>query len=194
MTRLPSDSFSAQLPRTCHSTAPASTKTGPLLGAGCCRAWRRPTLCVRPASQQDDHNTFVLASLVLEPESPITAKAPVIDSQVGWQHDSVVLAGLSFGGGVAQHYALRFPSHVERLLLVASVGSPEPSWRPMPVVTRAFVAFTRWLLFPSEPTTPVRPPLCWTRHTYTASRTAAADAASGRAAPRQLRPATPLTA
>jgi pimeloyl-ACP methyl ester carboxylesterase len=78
---------------------------------------------------------------------------------VGWQHDSVVLAGLSFGGGVAQHYALRFPSHVERLLLVASVGSPEPSWRPIPIITRAFVAFTRWLLFPSEPSAPVRPPL-----------------------------------
>lgn len=78
-------------------------------------------------------------------------------AQVGWQHDSVVLAGLSFGGGVAQHYALRFPSHVERLLLVASVGSPEPSWRLIPVVTRAFVAFTRWLLF-SEPAIPVRSP------------------------------------
>jgi pimeloyl-ACP methyl ester carboxylesterase len=69
----------------------------------------------------------------------------------------VVLAGLSFGGGVAQHYALRYPEHVERLLLVASVGSPEPWWRPMPVVTRAFVAFTRWLLFSAESQKVVRP-------------------------------------
>ena len=62
----------------------------------------------------------------------------------------MVLAGVSFGGGVAQHYTLRFPDHVERMVLLGSVGSPEPYWRPVPMLTRASVIMLRWVLFPFD--------------------------------------------
>mmetsp|Transcript_16713 Transcript_16713/g.32326 ORF Transcript_16713/g.32326 Transcript_16713/m.32326 type:complete len:345 (+) Transcript_16713:486-1520(+) len=70
---------------------------------------------------------------------------------VGWEDDAVVLAGLSFGGGVAQHYALHYPDHVERMVLLGSVGSPEPTWRPIPFFIRTLGWLNSLLLFPRNP-------------------------------------------
>jgi pimeloyl-ACP methyl ester carboxylesterase len=67
---------------------------------------------------------------------------------VGWVQQAVVLAGLSFGGGVAQHYALRYPGNVERLVLLASAGQPEPTWRAIPMFVRLSSAVVRNVLFP----------------------------------------------
>lgn len=79
------------------------------------------------------------------------SKARVWDAQVGWEDDAVVLAGLSFGGGVAQHYALHYPDHVERMVLLGSVGSPEPTWRPIPFFIRTLGWLNSLLLFPRNP-------------------------------------------
>mmetsp|Transcript_29726 Transcript_29726/g.64906 ORF Transcript_29726/g.64906 Transcript_29726/m.64906 type:complete len:394 (-) Transcript_29726:351-1532(-) len=66
---------------------------------------------------------------------------------VGWANEKLVLAGLSFGGGVAQHYALRYPENVERMILLGSVGAPEPTWRLVPILTRGLGQLLR-PLFP----------------------------------------------
>eukprot|EP00873_Tetraselmis_striata_P034646 jgi/Tetstr1/454910/TSEL_041774.t1 len=66
---------------------------------------------------------------------------------VGWLDQPVVLAGISFGGGVVQHYALRYPDHVERMVLLASVGQPEPTWRTIPLLVRLSTVISRQLLF-----------------------------------------------
>eukprot|EP00192_Tetraselmis_astigmatica_P006465 CAMPEP_0117654208 /NCGR_PEP_ID=MMETSP0804-20121206/3621_1 /TAXON_ID=1074897 /ORGANISM="Tetraselmis astigmatica, Strain CCMP880" /LENGTH=440 /DNA_ID=CAMNT_0005460473 /DNA_START=236 /DNA_END=1558 /DNA_ORIENTATION=- len=66
---------------------------------------------------------------------------------VGWLQHKVVLAGISYGGGVAQHYALKYPDHVDRMVLLASVGQSEPKWRMVPLAVRALGAITSQLLF-----------------------------------------------
>ncbi|MEG3174799.1 alpha/beta hydrolase [Sphingomonas sp. RB3P16] len=50
--------------------------------------------------------------------------------------DSVVLAGNSMGGGVAWHYALAHPEHVRALVLIDSVGQPEPGNTSPPLAFR----------------------------------------------------------
>ena len=50
--------------------------------------------------------------------------------------DHVVLAGNSMGGGVAWHYALAHPGHVRALVLLDSVGQPEPGNGKAPLAFR----------------------------------------------------------
>ncbi len=50
--------------------------------------------------------------------------------------DHIVLAGNSMGGGVAWHYALAHPEHVRALVLVDSVGQPEPGNTKPPLAFR----------------------------------------------------------
>ena len=50
--------------------------------------------------------------------------------------DHIVLAGNSMGGGVAWHYALAHPDHVRALVLLDSVGQPEPGNGEAPLLFR----------------------------------------------------------
>ncbi|PTS80114.1 alpha/beta hydrolase [Sphingomonas sp. HMWF008] len=50
--------------------------------------------------------------------------------------DHIVLAGNSMGGGVAWHYALAHPDHVRALVLIDSVGQPEPGNGKAPLAFR----------------------------------------------------------
>ena len=50
--------------------------------------------------------------------------------------DHVVLAGNSMGGGVAWHYALAHPKHLRALVLIDSVGQPDPGNREPPLAFR----------------------------------------------------------
>lgn len=50
--------------------------------------------------------------------------------------DGIVLAGNSMGGGVAWHYALAHPRHVRALVLIDSVGQPEPGNAKPPLAFR----------------------------------------------------------
>ena len=50
--------------------------------------------------------------------------------------DHIVLAGNSMGGGVAWHYALAHPDHVRALVLIDSVGQPDPGNRTPPLAFR----------------------------------------------------------
>ena len=50
--------------------------------------------------------------------------------------DHMVLAGNSMGGGVAWHYALAHPEHLRALVLVDSVGQPDPGNRKPPLAFR----------------------------------------------------------
>ena len=50
--------------------------------------------------------------------------------------DHVVVAGNSMGGGVAWHYALLYPEHVRALVLIDSVGQPDPGNRSPPLAFR----------------------------------------------------------
>lgn len=50
--------------------------------------------------------------------------------------DDIVLAGNSMGGGVAWHYALAHPGHVRALVLIDSVGQPEPGNGKAPLAFR----------------------------------------------------------
>lgn len=50
--------------------------------------------------------------------------------------DHVVFAGNSMGGGVAWHYALAHPEHLRALVLVDSVGQPDPSNAKPPLAFR----------------------------------------------------------
>jgi pimeloyl-ACP methyl ester carboxylesterase len=50
--------------------------------------------------------------------------------------DHIVLAGNSMGGGVAWHYALQHPGHVRALVLIDSVGQPEPGNSKPPLAFR----------------------------------------------------------
>lgn len=50
--------------------------------------------------------------------------------------DDIVLAGNSMGGGVAWHYALAHPDHVRGLVLIDSVGQPEPGDTKPPLAFR----------------------------------------------------------
>ncbi len=50
--------------------------------------------------------------------------------------DHIVLAGNSMGGGVAWHYALAHPGHVRALILLDSVGQPEPGNGKAPLAFR----------------------------------------------------------
>ena len=50
--------------------------------------------------------------------------------------DHLVLAGNSMGGGVAWHYALAHPEHLRALVLVDSVGQPDPGNRKPPLAFR----------------------------------------------------------
>ena len=50
--------------------------------------------------------------------------------------DHIVLAGNSMGGGVAWHYALAHPRHVRALVLLDSVGQPEPGNGKPPLLFR----------------------------------------------------------
>lgn len=50
--------------------------------------------------------------------------------------DHIVLAGNSMGGGVAWHYALAHPGHVRALVLLDSVGQPEPGNAKAPLAFR----------------------------------------------------------
>lgn len=50
--------------------------------------------------------------------------------------DRMVLAGNSMGGGVAWHYALKHPGHVRALVLIDSVGQPEPGNSKPPLAFR----------------------------------------------------------
>ncbi len=50
--------------------------------------------------------------------------------------DRMILAGNSMGGGVAWHYALAHPEHLTGLILVDSVGQPEPGNQSPPLAFR----------------------------------------------------------
>lgn len=50
--------------------------------------------------------------------------------------DHIVLAGNSMGGGVAWHYALAHPEHLRGLILIDSVGQPEPGNAKPPLAFR----------------------------------------------------------
>lgn len=50
--------------------------------------------------------------------------------------DHIVLAGNSMGGGVAWHYALAHPEHIRALVLIDSVGQPDPSNSEPPLAFR----------------------------------------------------------
>ena len=50
--------------------------------------------------------------------------------------DRMVLAGNSMGGGVAWHYALAHPDHARALVLLDSVGQPEPGNGDAPLAFR----------------------------------------------------------
>ncbi|WP_026046569.1 alpha/beta fold hydrolase [Sphingomonas sp. PAMC 26621] len=50
--------------------------------------------------------------------------------------DHIVLAGNSMGGGVAWHYALAHPEHLRGLVLIDSVGQPEPGNAKPPLAFR----------------------------------------------------------
>ena len=50
--------------------------------------------------------------------------------------DRIVLAGNSMGGGVAWHYALAHPDHLRALVLIDSVGQPEPGNGKAPLIFR----------------------------------------------------------
>ncbi len=50
--------------------------------------------------------------------------------------DRIVLAGNSMGGGVAWHYALAHPEHLRGLILIDSVGQPEPGNAKPPLAFR----------------------------------------------------------
>lgn len=58
------------------------------------------------------------------------AEAFFVDGLEQWRRamkiDRMVLMGHSLGGYLACAYAERFPAHVERLILVSAVGTPEP--------------------------------------------------------------------
>lgn len=50
--------------------------------------------------------------------------------------DHIVLAGNSMGGGVAWHYALAHPGHLRALVLIDSVGQPDPAHSDPPLAFR----------------------------------------------------------
>jgi pimeloyl-ACP methyl ester carboxylesterase len=50
--------------------------------------------------------------------------------------DHMVLVGNSMGGGVAWHYALAYPEHLSGLVLVDSVGQPDPGNSDPPLAFR----------------------------------------------------------
>lgn len=57
-----------------------------------------------------------------------------VRAKLGLAH--FALAGNSMGGGVAWHYALAHPEHVNALVLVDSVGQPEPGADKAPLLFR----------------------------------------------------------
>jgi pimeloyl-ACP methyl ester carboxylesterase len=59
---------------------------------------------------------------------------------LGGPFEKLVLAGCSTGGGMAVHLAFRHPSRVERLVLCASAGAPEPFHRPSQVLCSILAA------------------------------------------------------
>lgn len=75
------------------------------------------------ASPTRDYSTAAFAGIV----EKVRAKLGV---------DRMILAGNSMGGGVAWHYALAHPEHLTGLILVDSVGQPEPGNQSPPLAFR----------------------------------------------------------
>lgn len=57
-----------------------------------------------------------------------------VRAKLGIEH--MVLAGNSMGGGVAWHYALAYPEHLDGLILVDASGQPEPGNSSPPLAFR----------------------------------------------------------
>ncbi len=112
----------------------------------CCTAtdlaphWIRPARCLSKLSAQFellafDYRGMGRSAPVTEPYAmaDVAADVAALLDAVGW--DTTALAGLSYGGMVAQEFAVTFPDRIDRMALMAT--SPGGAFASYPLETLA---------------------------------------------------------